>query len=128
MKFLHLPLILASVFFWSIAMFFMLITIGFSLLMLKLYPDSLEGNCWSYALPRWIKHGGYLAVGPAAGQRFLNYFFIPHVIWVKKMSPETELEQLVPIRRKSRSFIPYYTLFFKGKVNVVEKSQDATNS
>ena len=124
MKFL---LTLISILFWSISMFFFTITIGFSLLIHKLYPDSYEGNCWTHALPRWIQQGGYLAIRPADRQSFLNYFFIPHVIWIKKLPDTTVLEQLVPIKRKYRSLIPYYVFFFKGKVSTVERPHDASN-
>jgi len=128
MKVLHIFLVMLSVIPWVFSMFFMFLTIVFSIFIEKLFPNSNAGNCWSHALPRWTKDGGYLAIRPAAGQTFLKYFFIPHVIWVKHLHPESIVEQLVPTKRKNNKWFPYYVFYFKGTIKTTEKSTDATNS
>jgi len=127
MKLLHILLVLLSVIPWTFSMFFMFLTIVFSIVIEKLFPNSNAGNCWSHALPRWTKQGGYLAVRPAHGQTFLKYFFIPHVIWVKHLPKEAIVEQLVPIKRKQNKWFPYYVFYFDGLIKRVERSVDAVD-
>jgi len=89
-------------------------------------PKIKVGNCWYHALPRWIKSGGYLAIRPADGQRFLKIFMVPHVIWIKSFDPRTaELEQYVPINRQKGSWLPWHTIIYEGRIRTTEINHPA---
>jgi hypothetical protein len=91
----------------------------------SVYPTAETGNCWSHALPNWWKHGGYLALRAADGQKFLGVFPVMHVIWVKVLPRRTNLEQYVPIKRQTSDILPWYTIVYKGVVRKVEAPHNA---
>lgn len=79
------------------------------------------GNCWTFAMPKWVEHGGYLLIRPADGQRILNYIKVPHVAWVKNLDPKcVEVEQYSPVTRYSTNIFPWYALFYEGEVKNYE--------
>lgn len=89
----------------------------------RLDPDLMYGNCWSYALPRFARHGGYLLVRPARGIRLFKVFSVPHVIWVRGLPDEgVELEMFEPINRDRSSWMPWKTIWYKGHVTRAEKT------
>jgi hypothetical protein len=106
----------------------MCVVVALSYLGNRVYPDSLRGNCWSYALWRWDKYGGYLAIRKAYGVKFLGWFPVPHVIWVKNLPRKVvRLKQFVPVDRKTAQWIPYFTGYFKGKVISFDVIPNADN-
>lgn len=80
----------------------------------KLIPDADRGNCWSYVMPRFLKHGGYVCVRAARGARILG-LPIPHAIWLKQMPHGADLEQTIPTERK-RSPPAWEVFYFKYRV------------
>ena len=107
--------------FWIISVTTMTITTLFASLCDWVDPTSKMGNCWSFALPKWAKQGGYLLIRPADGNRFLKIFPVPHVLWVKQIPKEgLVLEQFFPLERKQASWFPHHTLYYKGIVKTKE--------
>ena len=96
----------------------------------KMLPRSRTGNCWSYAIPKWLKEGGYLLVRPADGQRVFGHFHVWHCIWVKNICRwgGLESEQFVPPKRKRSRFAPWYTIYYEGEVRTSEKPHPSSTT
>ena len=80
------------------------------------------GNCWSYAVPRWLRYGGYLVVRIAPGIKILGFIPVLHVIWCKDLK-DASIEQFVPVNRKHAFWFPWHTIWFKGKVLTEESDR-----
>lgn len=108
---------------WAAGILFMYLSTMLSVLGDRVLPGATSGNCWSFALPKWHKHGGYLLIRDADGQRFLNLFKVPHVIWVKTLPPKgstIDLEQFVPVKRKVARWLPLHTVYYEGRTRTTE--------
>ena len=96
----------------------LLLMVGGSLLAYKIDPDAKAGNCWSFALARWFKHGGYLAIRPAGDVWFLRVLPILHCLWIQKLGP-SELKMTMPRKRMSGAlarWLPWATPYFRFRV------------
>ena len=107
-------------------MWMMTITTAIVILADKALPNATSGNCWTYALPKWYRHGGYLLVRNADIVRFLWIFPVPHVAWVKHLGSDVVVEQFDPVKRKLSKFFPWFTIYYEGKVKLRESNHDAT--
>ena len=65
-------------------------------------------NCWLYAVPKFIREGGYLIIGWSPRNRY-----IPHVSWSRNLQ---NLEGFVPISPKKGWIGVLTSPFFKGYV------------
>lgn len=96
----------------------LLCMVGGSLLAYKIHPEAKAGNCWSFALARWVKYGGYLAIRPAGDVWFMRVLPILHCLWIQQLGP-SELQMTMP-RKRMRGFMakwfPWKTPYFKFKV------------
>jgi hypothetical protein len=124
-RILHIALVVAGFVPWALAMTLMAVSTGFALLAARAMPSARAGNCWSYVLPKWAKHGGYMLVRAADGQRFLGLFLVPHVAWVQHLADDNEMKFFVPERRKSARWVPWYVVYYSGRILRREKSHDA---
>jgi hypothetical protein len=122
---LHVLAIALGFIAWAPAMCLMVLSTGCAMLAARILPHAREGNCWSYALDKWARHGGYLLVRNADGQRFLGKFPVPHVEWVKHWGIDNDVRYFVPTRRKSSSWVPWYTIYYSGRIWRREKPHDA---
>jgi hypothetical protein len=122
---LHVLAIALGFIAWAPAMCLMVVSAACARLADKAIPHSREGNCWSYALSKWTKHGGYMLVRAADGQRFLRRFWVPHVAWVQHIGDDTDMKFFVPTRRKSTSWVPWYVVYYSGRIFTREKPHDA---
>lgn len=108
---------------WLVAMVCLWLSTWMARLGDRISPGLMYGNCWSYALPKFARHGGYLLVRPARGIRLLKMFSVPHVIWVKRLPCEgVELEMFQPIDRDHSSWLPWKTIWYKGQIKRAEKA------
>ena len=110
---------------WAPAMALIAATAGLAILADRARPHARDGNCWSYALQKYAKHGGYLLVRAADGQQFLGLFQVPHVAWVSHLSDDNNMRFFVPERRKSARFVPWYVVYYSGRILTRERSHDA---
>ena len=112
---------LLGVFVWGIGNVFYLLSMLMAELMAKISPEHTHGNCWSYALPRIRKHGGYALVRPADGNnRFMWFFPVWHVLWVKHLPRTAEVEQFIPLERKTGKWFSVHTWWYRGMVRFKE--------
>lgn len=121
----HFFLCLISVPFWVAGITFMSLALLPILAAYRISPRFSRGNCWTYACPRWFSRGGYLVVRPSAGVKFLSIFSVPHVAWMPRTPPAGSLKQFIPASRKTASWFPWFTLYFKGRVTDQEKGREA---
>lgn len=72
---------------------------------------SMWGNCWTWAIPKFLREGGFLVVSWSARR---NY--VPHVSWTKDL--ET-IEEFVPVDWKDPQNMTKFvsSFIFKGYVN-----------
>lgn len=107
---------------WLIGVTFFGLALALVIIADWLWPDADHGNCWSYAAPRWYKHGGYLLIRPAINAKLVaGVGLVPHVIWVKNLSADTYIEQSEPIDRYSGNWLLWHKLYFKFNVVDAEK-------
>ena len=62
----------------------------------RLWPAADRGNCWSFALPRWLAGGGALAIVPSG--LWIGPIPILHAAWVPA-GPQDYLQQTEPVSR-----------------------------
>lgn len=127
---LHFALASAGVVVWGVGNLFYVLAILCAEAMERVEPNSQFGNCWSFALTRWRKHGGYLMVRAADGlppvrNRFLKVFPVPHAIWVKHLDRRTEIEMFLPEKRYAAEWFPWRTAYYKGWVRFKDSPHDA---
>ena len=89
----------------------------------KLMPGRMFGNCWTFALPRYLQRGGYLIIRPADGVRVLGIFHVPHVIWARKLPTGMPVEQFVPLVRSHSKWFPWRTIWYEGRARNRERAQ-----
>ena len=82
----------------------------------KLWPTADRGNCWSYAGPRWWRHGGYLGMRSADGVRLAGFGLVPHVMWVMSLGTDARIEQTMPVNRYSGRWLLWRKLYFRFTV------------
>jgi hypothetical protein len=123
---LHLLITLFAALAWGIGNVLYVITLLLAKAAKWVDQDSAYSNCWLHALVKWRKHGGYILMRAADGQRFLRIFPVPHAIWVSSLPRRgVELEQYIPIDRHSNECCPWYTVYYRGEIRTVESPHPA---
>jgi hypothetical protein len=110
MKALHRLLVVISLVPLALAFAFLAIFAGFALLADKAMPHARWGNCWTYAVPRWLKYGGYLSLRRSDGVALFGRVGIPHAVW--QSSLRGGLRMTAPVKRKSGLFFPVHVMLF----------------
>ena len=88
-----------------------------AIFLLLLTSTTTYGNCWIYAIPKWIREGGYLCVRKAPGVSFLGFLIVPHVMHISRTGTVSDF---YPLHRESAHYLPYFTLFYKGYIRIKE--------
>ena len=88
-----------------------------AIFLLLLTSTTTYGNCWIYAIPKWIREGGYLCVRKAPGVFFLGFLIVPHVMHISRTGTVSDF---YPLHRESAHYLPYFTLFYKGYIRIKE--------
>ena len=94
----------------------------------RIDPAHKRGNCWTYALPEFVEHGGYLAVRASDGLKFLGVFIVPHVLYMPILHGRSVISQYVPISRKSSFWFPWYAVNYHGEIRVIESNHNAKDA
>jgi len=114
-----------GIFFSAIALCFVSIICALALLGRRIDPAHKRGNCWTYALPKFLDNGGYLAIRASDGLKFLKVFIVPHVLYMPILHGRSVISQYVPIDRKSSFLFPWYAVNYHGEIRVVESNHNA---
>ena len=122
---LHFIVTMLGAFFGAIALCFCTVVCALAMLGKRIDPTHKRGNCWTYALPEFIEHGGYLAVRASDGLKFLGVFIVPHVLYMPILHGRSVILQYVPINRKSSFLFPWYAVNYHGEIRVVESNHNA---
>jgi len=122
---LHFIVTMLGAFFGAIVLCFASIVCALALLGKRIDPTHKRGNCWTYALPEFIEHGGYLAVRASDGLKLLGVFIVPHVLYMPILHGRSVISQYVPIDRKSSFLFPWYAVNYHGEIRVVESNHNA---
>lgn len=96
--------------------------LGLALLANRVWPEADRGNCWTFALVKWWREGGYIAARPAPGVRFIGMGMVPHVLWVRHISG-CELQQAVPVKRYHGPWLVFRAWHFKFNVIKTEAAE-----
>lgn len=111
---------------WAIGCLFFVLTTGCALAADAIEPGSEYGNCWTYALVKWIREGGYLVVRPADGVTFLWIFPVLHVLHCTELPRRgVVLTQTYPVDRKIARLLPLFSVYFRHVVRNVESRHKA---
>ncbi len=116
MRALHAVLLLLSMV--PILLAWVLLAIGLFGLVLadKLWPAADRGNCWSFAAPRWWRHGGYLGMRSADGVRLCGFGLVPHVVHVDAFGDGSRISHTLPTNRYSGRWLLWRKLYFRFTV------------
>ncbi len=111
---LHAIVCLLAAIPWALGVMLFSCALLLTILADRIWPNATWGNCWTQAGPRWWRHGGYLLVRSADGQKVLGIGGIPHAAWVHTL-PDSGigLLQTKPKHRRKSRFLPWYTLYFE---------------
>lgn len=78
------------------------------------------GNCWTHAIPKWWKKGGYIVV------RRSGYMAVPHVMWTDNLSG-VELEEFAPVSKQFKGLAGFVRSFFHfGHVQTIKEDKKWT--
>lgn len=122
----HFFIVIIGFLIWSVANVLYSICAGLAKIADIVFPNTEYGNCWSFALSRWWTYGGYLMLRQSDENKFLKYFPLPHIFWVKKINLDrSDLEHFVPKSRKRSQFFPWYAIYFDGEIKRNEAPHDA---
>lgn len=94
------------------------LALGVALMVLadKALPNARRGNCWSYAAPRWWRHGGYLGMRAADGVRLCGFGLVPHVVHVEALGDGSRISHTLPTNRYSGRWLLWRKLYFRFTV------------
>lgn len=109
---LHAMLAAVGVMLWMVLAAGGLLLVGVAVVGHRVWPDADRGDCWSYALPRWVLHGGALRISIHR----VEWLPIPRATWVR---PDGVLERAAPVRRARTVREAWYgarTLYFRYRV------------
>lgn len=84
------------------------------------WPGAERGNCWTYALPRWIREGGGLLI--TLDRLRLGRVPVPHAAWVR--GAVEDVLETEPVRRRNTlrgSLYGLRTLYFRFAVRHTER-------
>jgi hypothetical protein len=124
-RIVHFALTIIGLIIWGLANVLYSICVGLAVVADSLVPNSTVGNCWSFALSRWWKSGGYIAIRRSDNNGFLKFLPLPHIIWIKRMDWNfAEIEHLVPAVRRSSKWFPWYAVYFDGRISNKEAPHD----
>ena len=100
--------------------------VAFSVLAHAIMPSSRHGNCWTYALPRWWRSGGYIAIRRADRVALCKWLPVPHALHIERLPRRGgKLSQFVPTKRKQPRVCPAVVGYYAGEVRNVESPHDA---
>lgn len=106
---------------WIFGVLCLGLCVQISVLARALMPDSRHGNCWTYAMPRWYEHGGWMMIRWSEDVRLFGLFRIPHAVWLKRLPDEgVQLESFSPTDRKPGRWFPWHVLWFHGHVKTTD--------
>ena len=124
----HFILVCVGSIVWGIGNCFYTLMAVIALLAQKVQPKARYGNCWSYAIPLWVKYGGNLGIRAADDNYFLWIFPVLHVKYIGELPRKgVRMRQFVPIdseRRKGKVF-PWWTIYYKGVIRRIDSPHDA---
>ncbi len=124
----HFILVWLCAVFWGIGNCFYTLMTLIILLAQKVHPKARYGNCWTYAIPLWVKYGGNLEIRAADDNYFLWIFPVLHVKYIGELPRKgVRMRQFVPIdseRRKGKVF-PWWTIYYKGVIRRIDSPHDA---
>lgn len=125
----HFTIIWVAAFAWGFGNCFYAIMALLILLAKKVHPQARYGNCWTYAIPLWLKYGGHLAIRAADDNKFLWVFPVPHVKYIAEMPRKgVVLRHYIPPpeKRRKTEVWPWYVIYYEGNVHIVDTPHDAT--
>lgn len=124
-KIVHATLVLLACIPWIVAVNCGVLCLALVMLADKVWPNATSGNCWSFAGPKWFKHGGYLTIRYADNIRLFGKLRVPHAIWIKSLSMDSLVEQTVPINRSKAKKLPWRVFYFPFIVKSKERPHNA---
>jgi len=115
----HFTLNAIGVTLWLLSMALMWGVLRLSIIGRWIWPEADHGNCWTYALPRWHREGGYLAVCITPLRWRGVQLRVPHAIWVPGSLLDVPLHQTLPVKKQSGLLASWFglkTIYFKYSV------------
>lgn len=79
----------------------------------RIHPRARWGNCWTYAVARWGRHGGYLLLRAADDVKVMNAVDVPHAIWGPRLGV---YRMTYPLHRKASKWLPFHALLHRFEV------------
>ena len=122
---MHFTIIMLAALLWLLLYWLFVISLFLVILADKIIPNSDKGNYWSYATPKWSKHGGYLAIRKLSDNKFLGLFPVVHALWIKEFSKDNVIEQTIPVNRSISKLLPLQTFYFRYRISQTEKPKNA---
>lgn len=117
----HTLMLIVGFFAWLLGTLFYSGAMALAVLGDRLISTETFGNCWTHALTRYHRRGGYLIIRPADDVRFLGRFGIPHVIWCRVLPDDIQVEQFVPKKRSRSQWLPWKTIWYEGRIRRRER-------
>lgn len=80
----------------------------------RVLPRATWGNCWTFAVPMWFKHGGYMSLRRSDDIALFGHIGIPHAAWQSSLNGD--LRMTSPVTRVANLFLPIHTLLFEYEI------------
>ena len=89
----------------------------------RVRPDAGVGNCWSYALAKFRRDGGYVVCRPVSlGRMFAGIGSILHVFWVADVEGK-DLRQTIPKQRYTGPWLILRCWYFPYRIETTEPAR-----
>lgn len=112
----HAAILLIAALPWIVAYFSACAAAGCGWLAARVWPDADRGNCWSFALHRWCKGRGVLALTFVEDARLLRIFPVVHCALLPSLPREAQIEMTIPRKRRSTQWLPWWAFYFRYRV------------
>lgn len=106
---------------WLVAYFCGVLCAVFALAMDRVWPNADRGNCWSHALPMWVRRRGSVVVSFVEDARFARIFPVLHVAWIPRLPRQAEFSMTDPLERKKTQWLPWWAFYFRYRIRTVER-------
>lgn len=88
----------------------------------RVLPDARRGNCWSFALAKFRRDGGYVGCRPVAKGRMLGGGRVLHVFWVRDVEGK-DLVQTQPLKRREGLALILFCWYFSYRLITTEPAR-----
>ena len=112
----HFALVMLGILPWALAYWAGALAMWIAVLGDRVWPEADRGNCFSHALPLWVRGRGALVLTFVEDARFLRWFPVLHAAVLPAFPRGNAYEMTQPLHRKTTRWFPWFTFYFRFRI------------